>query len=124
VLGSGTGTEMPNGWTELRSTAHLVRKAMTADAWRAFDGEFKVHLCPEHPDRFAAHQPRTDRSPGGRGTSIVYVSCSCGGKFGHAQPARLVGDKPHLNTERLWWAHLPADLRWYATREAVADADR
>ncbi len=84
----------PDGWTVLSSTDHQARRplptaksprarlqAMSTDGARTF-GQFKVHLCPEHPDALASHLPRTDNlSLAGR--TEVQVSCSCGAKIGY-----------------------------------------
>lgn len=80
----------PLDWTVVSSIAHQNRlplpsvksprarlAVMSADGVRT-TGQFKLHLCPVHPDAFASHLPQTD-NPGGQG---VTVSCSCGARLG------------------------------------------
>ena len=114
----------PDGWSVLKSTAHIPvtkegpfparrrRSSPLSYSERCYGG-FSLHLCPEHPDAFDAHQPRTD----GHGyNSNVAVSCSCGARLGMAAAATFVSSYPSHGTERAWFGHLPAELRWYLWR--------
>lgn len=122
---------VPEGWRELVSTDHLdlstypdSRRPRQNRITRSevVGGRFKLLLCPEHLTAFDAHRPQTS---GGRdtrsGDQIVNVSCSCGARFPWTTAASIIAPatKPSYNPERAWWRHLPDELRWYATREAV-----
>jgi len=113
----------PDGWTVLKSTAHIPatndpllpprRRSRSLSYSERCYGGFSLHLCPEHPAAFSAHQPITD----GRGyKSNVAVSCSCGANLGTAPAATMVGRYPSHATESAWFLHLPAELRWYLWR--------
>ncbi|MFE6126668.1 hypothetical protein ACFQ6Q_00125 [Streptomyces sp. NPDC056437] len=114
----------PDGWTKLQSTAHIpVTKSSPYPARRRGSraltysercyGSFSLHLCPAHPDAFDAHQPITN----GHGyNSSVSVSCSCGASLGTAAAATFVSTYPSHGTERVWFLHLPPELRWYLWR--------
>lgn len=125
-----TGT--PPEWRILRSTEHIEyvetspyparrRKANVLSHAERCIGDFSLHLCAAHHDAFGEHLPRTDGWPGQRGRdSIVTVSCSCGTRLGWTTAVHILaggGGGPSRSGERLWWRHLPADLRWYAERE-------
>ncbi|MGA4867474.1 hypothetical protein ACPB9J_33105 [Streptomyces lavendulocolor] len=115
----------PDGWTKLQSTAHIPvpqgpfnpypargRRKSLSYSERCYGG-FSLHLCPDHPNAFDAHQPRTD----GHGyKSNVSVSCSCGARIGSAPAATMVSRYPSHATEHAWFQHLPAELRWYLWR--------
>ncbi|MEU9014310.1 hypothetical protein AB0D12_31975 [Streptomyces sp. NPDC048479] len=114
----------PDGWTRLQSTAHIPvvktspyparrrRSNVLSYSERCYGG-FSLHLCPQHPDAFEAHQPRT----AGHGyKSSVSVSCSCGASLGMAAAATFVSSYPSHGTERAWFLHLPKELRWYLWR--------
>jgi hypothetical protein len=114
----------PAGWTVLKSTAHIpVTKTSPYPARRRRStplsysercyGSFSLHLCPEHPDALDAHRPITN---GAGHKSSVGVSCSCGMNLGRAAAATFVNSYPSHGTERAWFQHLPARLRWYLWR--------
>lgn len=126
-------TAVPDGWVRLSSTAHIepyrtprFGKGSRQVSWSDRQhGSFSLHLCGAHPEAFAAHLPRTDGAPGTRGGDpSTAVSCSCGVRLGWVRSAHLVGDAvgPRRTTERTWWAHLPAELQWYALRNNAAVA--
>lgn len=134
ALGTGDGKDLPDGWTEVSSTAHIrhedfplppirtLRGRMRPnklDYWDAVAGRFSLHLCGEHPHVFDEHKPIANGRPSPDG-KIVYVSCSCGAKFPYTYAVHFVGDSPRFSPERMWWKHLPAGLQWYATREVAA----
>jgi hypothetical protein len=110
----------------LKSTAHIPSSSnfSVAHGWRRSEalsylqrcyGSFSLHLCPEHPDAFDDHQPRTE----GRGSGKnVTVSCSCGSNLGLAAADTFVSRYPAKGTEYAWFEHLPAELRWYLWRGA------
>ncbi|GAA2770442.1 hypothetical protein XF35_38965 [Streptomyces platensis subsp. clarensis] len=113
----------PDGWTKLKSTAHIPattddpfpgrRRTRTLSYRERCYGSFSLHLCPDHPNAFTAHQPITD----GRGyKNDVGVSCSCGTRVRLAPAAHVVGRYPSHATEAAWFHHLPAELRWYLWR--------
>lgn len=128
-------TAVPDGWRRVSSGDHLAdwksgqrRKTATGRSytdkrtvWDLHAGSFTLHLCPDHPTVFDAHLPQTEghvvRSR--EGNRHVEVRCSCGLST-TTYDIRWVGrdPMPNGNTERVWWQHLPEDLRWYATREA------
>jgi hypothetical protein len=126
-------TDTPDGWQTLKSTEHIPYvKTSVYPARRARSnalsygercrGSFSLHLCPQHPGAFDAHLPRTDglyTRPGKDG--MAAVSCGCGASFGYTGTGwRVAGadmSGPSAHTEKAWWAHLPADLRWYAERD-------
>lgn len=115
----------PDGWTVLKSTAHIPatktspyparrNRSRTLSYSERCYGSFSLHLCPEHPDAFADHQPRTH----GYGyNSNVGISCSCGAQLGRAPAATMVGCYPSHAPESAWFHHLPAELRWYLWRD-------
>ncbi|MEU6016909.1 hypothetical protein ABZ826_23525 [Streptomyces sp. NPDC047515] len=114
----------PDGWTVLKSTAHIpvtkdhplpprARRSKAASYSERCHGDFSLHLCPEHPAAFDAHRPITN----GYGyKSNVSVSCSCGASLGMAGAVTMVGRYPSGATENAWFQHLPAELRWYLWR--------
>lgn len=123
-------TPAPAGWREIRSTGHLDLSAYpvtTRGRRRSLSrseilvGQFSLTLCPDHGDVFDAHLPQT--SGGGQsrrtGSTFVDVSCSCGARFPVATAVAVIGQTPSYEPERVWWRHLPAELRWYATREPL-----
>ncbi|MET9436917.1 hypothetical protein [Streptomyces sp. NPDC006551] len=113
----------PDGWTKLKSTAHIPvtkispyparrRRGELSYSERCY-GSFSLHLCPEHPDAFAGHQPITN----GYGyNASVEVSCSCGALRGRAPAATMVSRYPSHAPESTWFHHLPVELRWYLWR--------
>lgn len=114
----------PDGWTRLKSTAHIPvtktspyparrRQSKTLSYSERCYGGFSLHLCPDHPDAFNAHQPITD----GRGyNNDVLVSCSCGAQLGRTSAVTMVGRYPSHAPEWGWFSHLPVELRWYLWR--------
>ena len=126
--------QIPDGWRKLKSTDHIPvpprqspyarRKPRTLTYTEQCRGSFTLHLCPEHPTAFDAHLPRTDgvyTRPGRDGQA--YVSCSCGGMktvLGGTGWRLASADMsgPDAYTEKAWWRHLPAELQWYAARDA------
>jgi hypothetical protein len=118
----------PDDWRHLGSTDHIaeglavVRRPATSHGERCI-GEFWQHLCGRHRDVFDGHLPRTEGRSGGRGrTSIVTVACSCGARPGRTDAVHILAGGlpgPRRSGERRWWAHLPDDLQWYATREVA-----
>lgn len=123
-------SDAPDGWTRIRSTAHLDgkppltygrgRSRRTVSMSDLSAGNFVLHLCPQHPDTFAGHLPTTQGSPADRGDykRRVQVGCSCG--FSRplgAWDGLVVGQRPALESEFHWWRHLPAELQGYATRD-------
>lgn len=113
----------PQGWTVLKSTAHIPitkdpsfaprRRTKALSYSERCYGGFSLHLCPEHPDAFNAHRPITN----GYGyKSNVAVSCSCGMNLGTAAAATMVSRYPSHAPENAWFRHLPAELRWYLWR--------
>ncbi|WP_030188240.1 hypothetical protein [Streptomyces violaceorubidus] len=125
--------QVPDGWRKLKSTDHIAvpprqlaferRRPRTLTYSEQCRGEFTLHLCPEHPNVFDAHLPRTDgiyTRPGR--DSQAYASCSCGMKYVLCRTGwRIAGGDgrgPASHTENAWWRHLPAELQWYATRDA------
>lgn len=134
ALGSADGRSIPEGWTQISSTAHIrhedfplppIRtlrgrtRANRLSYWDAVAGQFRLHLCGDHGDAFTAHLPITNGGPG-KDAQIVNVACSCGARLPATYAMHVAGSKPSSAPERQWWSHLPADLQWYATREAVA----
>lgn len=131
AIGENIG-DKPSDWRTMGSTEHIEKSPAPARrrqtrplsfAERCI-GEFWLHLCGAHYDAFDEHLPRTDGRPGGRGRdSAVTVSCSCGARLGWTSAVHILAGGsggPRRSGERLWWAHLPADLRWYADRDEVA----
>ncbi|MFF1574700.1 hypothetical protein ACFVWR_18325 [Leifsonia sp. NPDC058292] len=101
----------PADWTVVSSIAHHVRpplpplksprsrlRATSADGARSL-GQFKLHLCPNHPDALAGHLPRTDNlDPAGK--TQVKVSCSCGAKVGFMLEDPREGWRRHYEEAR------------------------
>lgn len=124
VVLSTSRADIPTGWTRIRSTDHLTRSQTLGRGWRPRleqlqYGQFTLHLCPFHPDAFADHLPRT-RSHVTRWQDLrtCTVTCSCGADLGLLSVLTRAGDnrgEPALSTERAWWRHLPAGLKFYTT---------
>jgi hypothetical protein len=118
-----TDYSVPEGWRRLYSTDHIPktlptrrRSRKTLTRLERMTGSFALDLCPDHPDAFAGHEPRTDGHPGDRdGDGTVSVSCSCGASLGwsRAISGGGRGEEPAGPGERLWWRHLPDDLHAY-----------
>lgn len=110
-------SDLGEGWRKVRSTDHI-----TTDQRRRNDsaasGAFHLELCPEHTEFFDAHRPQTVGTPGRRGRDgSVYVTCSCGASLGRTTASYQLAPrdtKPSYYPERLWWGHLPAELRAYS----------
>lgn len=126
--------DVPDGWRTIKSTDHIPvpppqpawerRKPRTLTYSEQCRGAFTLHLCPQHPDAFDAHLPRTNgvyTRPGRDGQASV--SCSCGLNLGlrgtgwRIAAADMSG--PSAYTEKAWWQHLPTELQWYAERGAA-----
>lgn len=125
--------DVPENWRVIRSTDHIPvpppqspytgrRRTNKLTYTEQCRGAFTLHLCPQHPDTFNAHLPRTDGiyvRPGQDGKA--YVSCSCGMKYTlcgtgfRIAAADMSG--PAAYTEKAWWRHLPTELQWYADRD-------
>lgn len=121
------------GWRKLHSTEHLdlsrypanpaprSRKLSRSDV---LHGGFSLLLCPDHHDAFDAHRPQTSGGGPTRsgGNHIVNVGCSCGASLRWTTATTIVAPKtvPSYSPERIWYQHLPTDLRWYATRAVTA----
>lgn len=133
AIGEKIGDKPPD-WRTLRSTEHIEyvetspyparrRQARVLSHSERCIGEFSLHLCGSHHGAFDEHLPRTDGRPGQRGRdSMVTVSCGCGARLGWTHSyITLAGrhEGPRASGEHLWWAHLPADLRWYVERKEV-----
>ncbi|MEU6054287.1 hypothetical protein ABZ829_28180 [Streptomyces xanthochromogenes] len=123
-IGADTITP-PQGWTVIKSNAHIPptptpnpvpterRRHKPLSRLERSYGAFRLHTCPQHPDAFNAHHPRTE----GHGyNQSVTVACSCGQHLGYTQAATSFSSYPQHGPERLWFQHLPADLRWYLWR--------
>lgn len=123
-------TDTPDGWTQIRSTAHLDgkpplsygrgRSRRTVSTSDLTAGSFTLHLCPQHPDTFAGHLPATQGAPRDRGDyrRRVAVDCSCGYSVPiGAWDGHVVGQQPALVSEFRWWQHLPDELKGYARRD-------
>lgn len=127
-------TDTPDGWTRIRSDAHLddwkppiikLRNGRTRldkrDRWDVTAGKFTLHLCAEHPDTFAAHLPLTIGSgvTGNRDRHIT-VKCSCGELSTWVNDMHMVrarSEGPSRTPEFAWWRHLPTELQGYALRD-------
>jgi hypothetical protein len=125
-------TATPDGWRKLSSVEHIEphqsspyparrRRTNRLTYPERCMGSFNLHLCPEHPNAFDAHPPRTDGRPGARGSDAkVSVSCGCGANLSWTSAGTAIGrpGRPANNAENLWWSHLPEELRAYVNREA------
>ena len=127
--------DVPEGWRTIKSTDHIPvppprapwdrnRRTNRLSYGERCRGDFSLHLCPEHPDTFNTHLPITEglyARPGKDGQAEV--SCSCGAKLGWVTTGyRLASEDmtgPSQYTEKAWWRHLPAELQWYAQRDAA-----
>lgn len=91
---------LPADWTEVESAPPRTL------------GRFALHLCPAHADWLAGHQPGTVAGPLDGGVPRVRVTCSCGALdrvvLGYVAPG---GPEPRYVPERVWWEHLPLELR-------------
>lgn len=126
--------DRPDGWTEIRSTAHLAdwrpgQQLTLANGRKHKDqrshtdihgGAFTLHLCPQHPDTFARHLPQTEGTTGSRGRYSTTVRCECGWSTWGVRQERVVGRRPAHSPEWEWWRHLPAELQAYALRDRAA----
>lgn len=125
---------VPEGWKVVKSTDHIPipprqlpferRRPRTLTYSERCRGAFTLHLCPEHPNAFDSHLPRTEgvyMRPGKDGKA--YVSCSCDGMRTVLTSTgwRIAGGDglgPSAWTENAWWRHLPSELQWYAQHDA------
>ncbi|ROO82657.1 hypothetical protein EDD29_0138 [Actinocorallia herbida] len=122
---TGKPGDSPSGWIELRSTSHLVapppvfrgRDLYSQAFSERTSGSFSLDLCPGHTTVFDGHLPRTEGQVRIRtsGPHRITVSCECGASLGWTWIENTTPNQPGpKNTrERLWWEHLPADLRAY-----------
>jgi len=111
---------VPAGWRFLSSTGHLT-KAIRYSVDDPSRGMFAFQLCPAHVDFFAAHLPQTI----GLDEGGVEVTCSCGDLDGRAEGSTRIAPRPvgpALDTERVWWLHLPVQLQAYLVPEAAGAA--
>lgn len=127
-------TAVPDGWRRISSDDHLAdwqpRQRLRSatgrshidqrSRWDIHAAVFSLHLCPEHPDVFDGHLPRTEGAPMGarERERRVQVGCSCGNLLTTTKDIRWVSVDPMPNgqVERVWWRHLPVELQEYATR--------
>lgn len=123
-------SDLPSGWRRLGSTEHIEdtpapvrRRANVPSHIERCIGEFWLHLCESHRGAFDEHMPRTDGHRRVRGRdATLNVYCSCGARLGWTTAVHILaggGNGPSRSGERLWWSHLPADLQWYAQRDAT-----
>jgi hypothetical protein len=126
--------DVPSGWRVIKSTDHIPvpppqpayargRRSNKLSYTEQCRGAFTLHLCPEHPNAFDQHLPRTDgvyTRPGRDGQA--YVSCSCGMQYVLSGTGFRIASAdmsgPAAYTEKAWWCHLPSELQWYAQRNA------
>jgi hypothetical protein len=111
---------VPAGWRFLSSTGHLT-KAIRYSVDDPSRGVFTLQFCPAHVDYLDAHLPQTI----GLDEGGVEVTCSCGGLDGRAQGYTQIAPRPvgpDLDTERVWWSHLPVQLQAYFLAEAAGAA--
>lgn len=133
---TSTGENLPEDWTRLSSAAHLEGKAprttrprsRTLSLSERSAGAIRLHLCPAHPDAFAAHTPMTSSAPARRrdDPEFVTVSCSCGASLGGVRNVIQVAPRrvgPNHGPEYVWWSHLPAEFQQYALRRDVLNDD-
>lgn len=125
-------TDVPHGWSRLDSRDYQKGKPLpeigrgrhrrTLSSWDAMAGGFAIALCPDHPTAFGVHYPQTlgNEAPK-RASELQYVrvGCACAWGGNTVRSLHVVGRKPASTVEYAWFAHLPEELRWYATREAV-----
>lgn len=127
-------SDRPDGWTRIRSTAHLDNwrpgQQLTLTSGRKHKdqrthsdihgGAFTLHLCPKHPDVFADHLPQTEGATGSRGRYSTTVRCGGGWSTWGVRQERVVGRRPSHAPEWEWWQHLPAELQGYSLRDRAA----
>lgn len=119
---------VPEGWVAVESTSHITpgtpsvryKKRSGRPIYMDFRaGGWTLLLCPKHHHTFIGHTPRSIGGESGRDGVRVSVGCSCGAALGEPLDVILRGDGPGRLPHRVWWQHLPAELRWYATRETA-----